>query len=148
MSAAKRNRDVFAEHFGVTITNKFQHVPHAQRRSVMHDLEKEFEAEFHPYGERPVPQLGRHLGLVLAGGMTTATSPACAVPGSLRYFYADIARDDTPDRLTTLLRDRDYDGLLNDHDSSRIDPETQAKIIRDFLEAYFPLPSSFERPVA
>ena len=68
------------------------------------------------------------------------------MPGSLRYFYADIARADTPDRLTTLLRDRDYDVFcLNDHDSSRIDPVEQARIVRDFLDAYFPMPSSFER---
>ena len=145
MSAAKRNRDVLAEHFGVTITNKFQHVPHAQRRSVMHDLEKEFEEEFHRTASAQfrsaadisvASSLGHYYGYITGR----------AVPGSLRYFYADIAREDTPDRLTTLLRDRDYDVFcLNDHDSSRIDPVEQARIVREFLDAYFPMPSSFER---
>ena len=41
---------------------------------------------------------------------------------------------------------RDFDVFcLNDHDSSRIDTATQAKIIGDFLSAYFPQPSSFEK---
>ncbi len=123
MSAAKRNRDLLAEHFGVTITNKFQHVPHALRRSVMQDLEKEFEEEFRRTASAQfrssddisvASSLGHYYGYITGR----------AVPGSLRYFYADIAREDTPDRLTTLLRDRDYDVFcLNDHDSSRIDPE-------------------------
>ena len=34
---------------------------------------------------------------------------------------------------------------LNDHDSSRLDPVEQSAIVRQFLESYFPLPSSFER---
>ncbi len=145
MSAAKRNRDVIADHFGVTITNKFQHVPHALRRSVMHDLEREFAEEFRRTASAQfrsaadisvASSLGHYYGYITGR----------AVPGSLRYFYADIARHDTPDRLTTLLRDRDYDVFcLNDHDSSRIDPVEQARIVRDFLEAYFPLPSPFEK---
>ena len=122
MSAAKRNRDLLAEHFGVTVTNKFQHVPHALRRSVMHDLEKEFEEEFHRTASaqfRSAADISVSSSLGHYYGYITGR----AVPGSLHYFYADIARDDTPDRLTTLLRDRDYDVFcLNDHDSSRIDP--------------------------
>ena len=69
-----------------------------------------------------------------------------SIPGRLRYFYADIARHDTPDRLAELLAARDYDVFcLNDHDSSRLSPEEQARIVNRFLEAYFPLPSSFEK---
>ena len=145
MSAAKRNRDLLAEHFGVTVTNKFQHVPHALRRSVMHDLEKEFEEEFRRTGSaqfRSSDDISVSSSLGHYYGYLTGR----AVPGTLRYFYADIAREETPDRLITLLRNRDYDVFcLNDHDSSRLDPIAQAKIVRDFLEAYFPLPSPFEK---
>jgi stealth protein CR2/Stealth-like protein len=145
MSAAKRNRDVLAEAFEVTIANKFWHVPHALRRSVMADLETQFPKEFtataraqfrSPLDLSVSASLGHYYGYLTGR----------AVPGKLRYFYADIANDDTPARLTGLLDRRDYDVFcLNDHDSSRLDPEVQLRIIRDFLEAYFPVPSSFER---
>ena len=68
------------------------------------------------------------------------------MPGELRYFYADIAAPETPGRLRTMLRERSFDVFcLNDHDASGSDPVTQARMIREFLEAYYPLPSSFER---
>ena len=146
MSAAKRNRDLLAKHFGVTVTNKFQHVPHPLRRSVMHDLEKEFQEEFRRTASAQF-RSSNDISISSSLGHYYGYITGRAVPGSLHYFYADIARDDTPDRLTTLLRERDYDVFcLNDHDSSRIDPVSQAKIVGDFLEAYFPLPSSFEKP--
>jgi hypothetical protein len=67
------------------------------------------------------------------------------VPGSIAYFYADIARPDTPARLERLLRKRNFDVFcLNDHDSTGVDPGTQARMINTFLQQYFPLPSSFE----
>jgi hypothetical protein len=146
MSAAKNNRDLLAERFGVTVTNKFQHVPHALRRSVMEDLEREFADEFKRTARAqfrshedisPASSLAHYYGYITGR----------AVPGSLRYFYADIARDDTADRLLGLLQYRDYDVFcLNDHDSSTSDAARQAKVLSDFLEAYYPMPSSFERP--
>ena len=69
-----------------------------------------------------------------------------AVPGRLRYLYADIAAADTPDRLAVLLARHDHDVFcLNDHDSSRLTTQRQLDVVAGFLEGYFPLPSSFER---
>ena len=147
MSAAKRNRDLLAERFGVTITSKIQHVPHALRRSVMHDLEKEFEEEFRRTASAQFrcsddisisSSLGHYYGYITGR----------AVPGSCTTSTPTSRAPTRPTGSTTLLRDRDYDVFcLNDHDSSTIDPDTQLRIIRDFLEAYFPLPSAFEKPV-
>ena len=145
MSAAKRNRDLLAERFGVTVTNKFQHVPHAQRRSVMHDLEKEFEEEFRRTASAQfrssddisiASSLGHYYGYITGRAM----------PGSLRYFYADIARRHSRPphdpaarpRLRRLLPQRPR--LQPDRPRSR-----RRRSSRDFLDAYFPLPSSFER---
>ncbi|WP_404351016.1 stealth family protein [Phycicoccus jejuensis] len=145
MSAAKRNRDLLAGAYGVTIANKFWHVPHALRRSTMTDLEQRFADEFRatscaqfrsPMDLSVAASLGHYYGYLTGR----------AVPGRLRYFYADIAKDDTPARLTGLLDERNFDVFcLNDHDSSGMDPAAQAKIVRNFLQAYFPLKSSFER---
>ncbi len=69
-----------------------------------------------------------------------------ALPGRIRYAYADIAAPDTPARLRRMLRTRDYDVFcLNDHDSSAMDPVEQASLMHRFLSSYFPLRSSFER---
>ena len=145
MSAAKNNRDLMAKMFDRTISNKFKHVPHALRRSVMRDMEEDFAADFE---RTAAAQFRSHQDISISAALAHyyAYATGRAVPGNIRYFYADIARDDTPHRLKSLLWTRDYDVFcLNDHDSSKIDPATQAKIIGDFLSAYFPQPSSFER---
>ena len=145
MSAAKHNRDLLAAAFGVTVSNKMQHVPHALRRSVLEDMERDFAEEFAGTASnqfRSPEDLSIPSSLAHYYGYLTGRS----IPGRLRYFYADIARHDTPDRLAELLAARDYDVFcLNDHDSSRLSPEEQARIVNRFLEAYFPLPSSFEK---
>ncbi len=145
MSAAKNNRDLIAGAFQRTITNKFKHVPHALRRSVLEDLERVFSDEFN---RTAASTFRNHSDLSIPAALAHYYGYATgrAIPGRVRYFYADIAREDTPGRLETLLHQRDYDVFcLNDHDSSRLDVDAQAKIIGDFLGEYFPLPSSFER---
>ncbi len=145
MSAAKNNREIIEKSFGTLVTNKFKHVPHALRRSVLAEMESEFPEDF----ARTSRSQFRHptdISVAAALHHYYAYATGRAVTGSLRYFYADIAREDTPDRLARLLRLRDYDVFcLNDHDSSRVDPEQQAAMIERFLKAYFPLPSSFEK---
>ena len=146
MSAGKRNRDLVAEEFGVTITNKFWHVPHALRRSVMEEIEDRFPGDVKrtaasqfrsPDDISMSASLGHYVGFLTNR----------AAPGRLRYFYADIARPDTPARLATLVDERGFDVFcLNDHDSGGLDPQEQLRIVGGFLDAYFPLPSSFERP--
>ena len=144
MSAAKNNRDLMAKMFDRTISNKFKHVPHALRRSVMLDMEQDFAADFE---RTAASQFRSHHDVSISASLAHyyAYATGRAVPGKIRYLYADIARDDTPHRLKSLLWNRDFDVFcLNDHDSSKIDAESQAKIIGDFLAAYFPQPSSFE----
>jgi hypothetical protein len=46
MSAAKNNRDLIVKMFDRALSNKFKHVPHPQRRSVMRDMEQDFAADF------------------------------------------------------------------------------------------------------
>ncbi|SES28567.1 Stealth protein CR4, conserved region 4 [Pedococcus cremeus] len=148
MSAAKNNRDLIVKMFDRALSNKFKHVPHPQRRSVLRDMEQDFAADFE---RTAASQFRSHDDVSISAALAHYYSYATgrAVPGGIRYFYADIAREDTPLRLKSLLSTRDFDVFcLNDHDSSRIDVATQAKIIGDFLSAYFPQPSSFEKPPA
>ena len=144
-SAAKNNRDLLLEKFGRTTLHKFQHAPYSLRRSVMQELDDLFgdvieataSAQFRSPSDVSVSAA---LGLAYSGLVGKA------VPGRLRYLYADIAAPDTPDRLAVLLARHDHDVFcLNDHDSSRLTTQRQLDVVSGFLRSYFPLPSSFER---
>ncbi|MEP7330671.1 MAG: stealth family protein [Terracoccus sp.] len=147
MSAGKNNRELLIERFGRGITSKLQHVPHALRRSVLLDIERDFPEQV---GETASAQFRSQTDLSIAASLAHYYGYATgrAVPGRLAYFYADIARDDTTVRLQSLLSKRAADVFcLNDHDSHKRDHFEQVTMIQQFLDAYFPLPSSFERGV-
>lgn len=145
MSAGKNNRDLLFKAFDVTVTNKYKHVPHSQRRSVLAELEGRFPELFE---ETASHQFRTDQDYSVAASLHHSYAYAIgkAVPGGLRYFYADIAAAETPARLRHLLRNRDYDVFcLNDHDSSKLDPREQAHLMQEFLSNYFPLPSTYEK---
>lgn len=144
-SAAKNNRDLLLEKFGRTTLHKFQHAPYSLRRSVMRELDDLFsdviEATASAQFRSP-----SDVSVSAALGLAYSVLVGKAVPGRLRYLYADIAAADTPDRLAVLLARHDHDVFcLNDHDSSRLTTQRQLDVVAGFLESYFPLPSSFER---
>jgi hypothetical protein len=145
MSAGKNNRDLLFKAFEVSVSNKFKHVPHSQRRSVMAELEARFPEQF---AETASHQFRSEQDHSVAASLhhNYGYLVGKAIPGQLRYFYADIAAPKTPARLRHLLRNRDFDVFcLNDHDSSSMNPQDQSHEMQRFLSSYFPLPSSFER---
>jgi hypothetical protein len=145
MSGAKNNRDLIHASFGRAMTSKFKHVPIAQRRDVLLELEERVadvfaetaRHQFRDPGDIAIASSLHHYYAFLTGR---------AVEGRLRYFYTDIAAPQAAARLRRLLRTRDRDVMcLNDHDSSGIDPEIQHRMLQQFLEQYFPVPSAFEK---
>lgn len=144
-AAAKNGRDLLLRQFGTRVTHKLKHVPHVQRRSVVTEMEETFPdavartaaSQFrHPDDISVASSLHHHYAWLTGR----------AVPGEIRYYYADIAAPQTEGRLRRLLRRRDYDAFcLNDHDDAGVDHDAQARIIRTFLEAYYPVPSTFEQ---
>jgi hypothetical protein len=146
MAAGKRNRDLIAQRFGQQPTNKMKHVPHAMQRAVLQEIEDAFPEE-HRLTARSQFRAATDIAIPSSLAHYYGYFTRRAVPGTIRYFYADIARRDTPARLNALLRRRDVDVFcLNDHDSSTVSAEEQKRILTSFLESYFPLASSFERP--
>ncbi|MEU6440064.1 stealth conserved region 3 domain-containing protein [Streptomyces sp. NPDC047046] len=144
-AAAKNNRRLLEEHFGVSVTNGFQHAPHPLRKSLLLEMEETFPEEFARTAAAPlrgwrdisVPSsLHHHYGY-----LTEA-----AVPGSLRNAYVDIGSYAQHPRLTRLLADRGYDSFcLGEGPDSLVPPEEQARVVRAFLGAYFPVRSPYER---
>jgi len=144
-SAAKNNRHLLVNKFGRTTLHRFQHAPYSLRRSVMLELEDLFAEELEATASAPF-RSPSDLSASASLGLAYSYLVGKAVPGRLRHLYADIAREDTPDRLALLLARRDRDVFcLNDHDSSRLTTQRQVEVVAGFLQSYFPLPSGFER---
>lgn len=146
MTAAKNNRGLILQDFGRLVTNKLKHAPHALQVSVLSELEERYPNEI---GRTSRNQFRHPEDVSLASALHHwyAFATGRAILGDIRYFYADIARDDSPARLAYLQRNRHVDTFcLNDHNSEQADHSVQMAMLENFLSAYFPLPCSFELP--
>ncbi len=143
-AAAKNARTLLGETFGVTLTDKFKHTPHPQRRSTFDEMEERWPEAFaatasHKF--RGANDVSFASFVHHYYGYVTGRS----VPAQLkRYSYIKIADPSAQRLYYTLLRWRNAKAFcLNESDvigdSSRHD-----KAMREFLEAYFPIPSEFE----
>ena len=145
LSAAKRNRAFLQGKFDRTVTNKFKHTPHPQLRSVLSTMETEHSDEF----ARVARSRFRHpddLSIPSALYHFYAYAIGRAIPGSIRYAYMDIAREDAELYFLRLSRRRDLDVLcLNDTNTADADQEKLDEMMRDFLEHQLPIPSTFEK---
>ncbi|GAA4347324.1 hypothetical protein GCM10023145_06180 [Angustibacter luteus] len=143
-SAAKQTRAAVAELYGASVTQRFQHVAHPQRRSVLADVEELLPDQVRRTGSaqfRSPHDLSVPASLAHYVGYATGR----AVPGTLSYAYCDVTERRAPIKLQRIARDRATDVFcLNETDA----PGEHAghRLMADFLAAYFPRPSSFERP--
>ena len=141
-SAAKQTRAAVEELFGRTVSQRFQHVAHPQRRSTLEELEQRLpdavartvRSQFRSPDDVSVPASLAHYY-----GYATGR----AVPGLLSYTYCDVTERRAPMKLQRLARRRDSDVFcLNETDTPGGHPGHQLMV--DFLQTYFPRPSSFE----
>jgi hypothetical protein len=147
-AAGKNNRRIILKEFGRRVTYKMKHVPHAMLRSVLVEMEGKFPAEM---ASTPTHQFRHPSDISLTSSLYQyyATLSGRATPAEIRYLYADLAAAGTPALLRLLLAKRGYDVYcLNDTDSDPGSFARQHLLMRDFLAAYFPVPSPWERPGA
>ena len=143
-AAGKNNRSHIEERFRRTITQKMQHVPYALQKSVLQELEDKLPDEVlqtaahqfrHP-GDLSIPSSLQHYW---------AYHTRRAVPGTIKYTYADLAHPSTPVQLAFLLARRHCDVFcLNDTESAEVALAEQAAMLADFLPRYFPFRAPFE----
>jgi hypothetical protein len=145
-AAGKNNRQHVQELFGRSIAQKMQHVPYPLQKSVLEEIEKTLpdrvlQTAAHPFrhpGDLSIPSSLQHYWAYLTGR---------AVPGTIKYTYADLAHPSTPVQLAFLLSRRHCDVFcLNDTDSATVALGEQAAMMKDFLPHYFPFRSPFELP--
>jgi hypothetical protein len=149
VAARKKSADLIERHFGVRPTRAFKHTPLPQRRSVHAELEAHFGGELaatsaHKFRSRDdvgaTGWLHNYYALLSGQGIT----------GSIAYDYFRLGAPMTSERLRALLTRRNIDVFCINDDSESEDStderDRQTEELQQFLEAYFPIPSPFERP--
>ncbi len=146
-AAGKNSRGLIAQQFGTVISQKMKHTPHALSRTVLAEIEQTYErahwvtqhSRFRSPHDIPVASSLHHY---------YAYHQARATLGNLRYVYVDIGDVLAQRRLDRLVARRDFDTFCINDTVVPADPAAQERMVRRFLEAYFPVPSPFELPDA
>jgi hypothetical protein len=145
-AAGKNNRSHIEDRFQRTITQKMQHVPYALQKSVLQEIEDALPDEVL---QTAAHQFRHPLDLSIPSSLQHywAYYTSRAVPGTIKYTYADLAHPSTPVQLAFLLARRHCDVFcLNDTDSAEVALAEQAAMLKDFLPRYFPFRAPFELP--
>ena len=142
--AAKNNRELLRGVFGRTLTHSFLHTPHPLRRSVLAEIEEKFAdevaataaARFRSRSDLSIASSLHHYYGYLIGK---------AVPDRIASGFVNVGLREQHQKLIRLLASRGQDVFcINDFHAGDVDPEEQAMVMSAFLEAFFPVRSSFE----
>lgn len=145
MAAAKRVRELVHERFGVRVTQKLKHTPHVLSRALLAELESR-HADLVARTAASRFRHGDDLSLAAALHPWVAYLERRAVRAELAYEYLDTSEADLEERLARIASKRDLDVFcIND---TTADADALARIdaiVGEFLQDYFPLPSTWER---
>ncbi|MGP5523881.1 stealth family protein [Glutamicibacter arilaitensis] len=141
--AAGNNRQMIVERFGRTTSRKFQHVAHPQRLEVHRQLLHEAKSKiveiagnrFRSADDLSIPSsLAHHYAAQLGLGY----------PTTVNYSYIDIGSSRAPLDFLRLARNKDVDMFCINEVLTLENSNDNSELVREFLAARFPLPSSFE----
>jgi len=145
-NAARVNREVLERRFGRVITRDLQHCATPHRRSVMFELEREFPEEFRRTAAarfRSATDVSVTNSLYHYYAAFTGRALPTSVP-TTRYIQTTLAS--ALPQLERLVTRRDADMFcLNDGSVPEIPEELRERVVRDTLEAYFPVKAPWER---
>ncbi|SDH14459.1 Stealth protein CR1, conserved region 1 [Rhodococcus triatomae] len=144
-NAARVNRRLLQDRFGMMTTRHLEHAATPLRKSVMAEMEREFPEEF-----------------AATASSTFRSSSDISVTNSLYHYYAlfsgravaqksarvkyvDTTVASGLDAMNRLLAKRSMDFFcLNDGSAPEIDLELRTAKVTEFLDAYFPIPAPWE----
>ncbi len=144
-NAARVNRRLLLDRFGLLTTRHLEHAPTPLRRSVMAQLEQEFAAEFaataasrfRSSDDISVTNSLYHYYALMTGRAVAQTAA--------RVRYVDSTAQAGLRDMDRLLTKRSTDFFcLNDGSSPEIELDLRASRVTEFLKAYFPLPAPWE----
>ncbi|GAA4769075.1 stealth family protein [Microbacterium gilvum] len=145
-NAARVNRALLEERFGRVITRDLQHCATPHRRDVMFELEREFPEEFarttaarfRSATDISVTNSLYHYYAAFTGRALVTTKP--------RTRYIQTTLRDAPARMGRLLARRDADMFcLNDGSVPELPEDVRERLVRETLDAYFPVRAPWER---
>ncbi|MFI6868404.1 stealth family protein [Nocardia sp. NPDC050406] len=146
-NAARVNRALLQQRFGHVITRHLEHTPVPLRRSVLHEMEREFAADF---------------ARTRTSRFRAATD--ISVTNSLYHYYALLTGRAVPQEaakvryvdttlytglalLSGLERRRNVDFFcLNDGSFPEVPETERVRAVSEFLDAYYPEPAPWEKP--
>ena len=147
ISAAKQGRDHVLDKYGSTVTHRFKHTPHPQLRPVLEAMESEepelfakvAASAFRSPEDVSIPSSLHHLDAFARGQ---------SIEGRIGYQFVDLSKPDLELRLLRVARRSDLDVFcLNETTLPESSEETVSRLVAEFFESRFPVPSSFERDI-
>jgi Stealth protein CR2, conserved region 2/Stealth protein CR4, conserved region 4/Stealth protein CR3, conserved region 3/Stealth protein CR1, conserved region 1 len=146
-NAARVNRRLMKERFGVVITRHLEHAATPLRRSVLEEMETEFPDDF-ARTQRSAFRASTDISVTnsLYHYYSLMTGRAVQQENA-RVKYVDTTSRSELAELPRLLKNRSHDFFcLNDGSYPEVSADERAHIVVDFLERYFPIPAPWELP--
>ncbi|MFG2769146.1 stealth conserved region 3 domain-containing protein [Streptomyces sp. NPDC048350] len=144
-AAAKNNRALLEQAFGRVATHGFLHAPHPLRRSVLAEIAERFPEEVSATARNPFranTDLSITSSLHHHYGYLTGSS----VPSAISCSYVNVGNYDHHSVLSRLLASRSHDVFcIGESADAEVPVDEQDRVLRAFLNAYFPVRSRFER---
>ncbi len=133
------------ELLGVTVTQRFLHVPYALNREVVAELERKLPERFARTASCQF-RSGRDASVAASMAGWYAYATGRAELGHLNFFYAEIHQPETPYRMVQALSRRGFDVMcLNDVAENGTELHDSARVLHDFLETSYPFAASWEK---
>ncbi|MGW2839286.1 stealth family protein [Streptomyces sp. NPDC001493] len=142
-AAGKNSRGLIAQQFGTVISQKMKHTPHALRRTVLDEIEQTY-ARAHWVTQHSTFRSPHDIPIASSLHHYFAYHVARATLGNLRYVYIDIGDALAQRRLDRLVAKRDFDTFCINDTVVPADPDAQERMVKRFLDTYFPVPSPYE----
>jgi hypothetical protein len=144
-NAARVNRRILRERFGVITTRHRAHAPAPLRRSVLEEMEQEFASQFSATAASPfrsrtdisVTNSLYHYYALLTG--------RAVIQDRAKVAYVDTTIRSDLDAMDRLLKKRsNHFFCLNDGGRAEVDPKQRSRRVIDFLERYYPVAAPWE----
>lgn len=144
-TASRRGRELLDETFGRVVSTKPMHAPYPQRRSTGAEL----EARYPEIMDRTAHSRFRHrddLSVAASFALHYGLATERAVVGGLDAEYAHLESARLEWLLDRLLLGRQAQAFCLNETEQVGDQEHIDRLVGNFLEAYFPIPSGWEPP--
>jgi hypothetical protein len=148
-NAARVNRRLLRERFGKVTTRHLEHSAAPMRKSVLHEMEREFPEDFARTAAsrfRSATDISVTNSLYHYYALMTGRA---VVQTNARVKYIETTLKSALPTMDRLLKRRDQDMFcLNDGSKPEISVEERTEAVTRFLEHYFPFPAPWETEVA